>query len=150
MNCLKHIARQMVQQTSSYSYGQTYVIPLLMSVLPAIDLNDTDKTFATLDFLETILSLITCMDCSSAVNTRNDLTEVRRQSRRSSIQNYHLDWKRSLFIHIKIRRFYHRISQSNLLHRRQSIFWHVRWSNHQHWYRYRRSNHRSKTDFDYV
>lgn len=77
MNCLKHIARQMVQQTPSYSSGQTYVIPLLLSVLPAIDLNDTDKTFATLDFLETILSLITCVDCSSAVNTRNDLTEVR-------------------------------------------------------------------------
>ena len=48
-----------------------------MSVLPAIDLNDMEKTFATLEFLETILTLITCIDCSSAVRTRNDLTEVR-------------------------------------------------------------------------
>lgn len=72
MNCLKHIARSMVSHPS----GQIYVIPLLMSVLPAIDLNDTDKTFATLDFLETILSLIICVDCSTAVNTRDDLTEV--------------------------------------------------------------------------
>jgi hypothetical protein len=77
MNCLKHIARQIVQQTSSYSAGQIYVVPLLMSVLPAIDLNDMEKTFATLEFLETILMLITCVDCSSAVKTRNDLTEVR-------------------------------------------------------------------------
>ncbi len=77
MTCLTHIARQIVQQTPSYSQGQTYVLPLLMSVLPGIDLNDFEKTSVTLEFLETILMLITCVDCSSAVNTRNDLTEVK-------------------------------------------------------------------------
>jgi proteasome activator subunit 4 len=77
MTCLTHIARQIVQQTPSYSQGQTYVLPLLMSVLPGIDLNDFEKTSITLEFLETILMLITCVDCSSAVNTRNDLTEVK-------------------------------------------------------------------------
>jgi proteasome activator subunit 4 len=77
MTCLTHIARQIVQQTPSYSQGQTYVLPLLMSVLPGIDLNDFEKTSVTLEFLETILMLITCIDCSSAVNTRNDLTEVK-------------------------------------------------------------------------
>ena len=77
MTCLTHIARQIVQQTPSYSQGQTYVLPLLMSVVPGIDLNDFEKTSVTLDFLETILMLITCVDCSSAVNTRNDLTEVK-------------------------------------------------------------------------
>lgn len=35
-----------------------------------------DKTSATLDFLETILPLITFVDCSSAINYTNDLTEV--------------------------------------------------------------------------
>jgi proteasome activator subunit 4 len=77
MTCLTYIARQIVQQTSSYSQGQIYVLPLLMSVLPGIDLNDFEKTSVTFDFLDSILTVITCIDCSSAVNTRNDLTEVR-------------------------------------------------------------------------
>ncbi len=77
MTCLTHIARQIVQQTPTYSQGQIYVLPLLMSVLPGIDLNDSDKNLVTLEFLNTILMLITCVDCSSAVNTRNDLTEVK-------------------------------------------------------------------------
>ncbi|CAF4762748.1 unnamed protein product [Rotaria sp. Silwood1] len=79
MTCLTHIARQIVQQTSAYSQGQIYVLPLLMSVLPGIDLNDLEKTSVTLEFLDTILMLITCVDCSSAVNIRNDLTEKIRE-----------------------------------------------------------------------
>ena len=78
MTCLKYITRQIVQQTSSYSQGQIYVIPLLMSVLPGIDLNDFKKISVTLEFLDTIFMLITCVDCSSVVNTRNDLTEVKK------------------------------------------------------------------------
>jgi proteasome activator subunit 4 len=77
MNCLTRIARQIVQQTPSYSQGQIYVLPLLISVLPGIDLNDLEKTSVTFEFLDTILMVITCVDCSSAVNTRNDLTEVK-------------------------------------------------------------------------
>jgi proteasome activator subunit 4 len=77
MNCLTYISRQIVQQTPTYSQGQTYVLPLLMSVLPGIDLNDNDKLSVTLVFINNIVAHITCVDCSSAVNTRNDLTEVR-------------------------------------------------------------------------
>ena len=76
MKCLTHISRQIVQPTTTYSQGQIYVLPLLMSVLPGIDLNDWKKTFITFEFLDTILMMITCVDCSSAINTRNDLTEV--------------------------------------------------------------------------
>ncbi|CAF1134879.1 unnamed protein product [Rotaria sordida] len=79
ITCLTHIARQIVQQTSAYSQGQIYVLPILMSVLPGIDLNDLEKTSVTLEFLDTILMLITCVDCSSAVNTRNDLTEIEKE-----------------------------------------------------------------------
>ena len=103
MNCLKHIARQIVQSTSAYPEGQTHVLPLLISVLPAIDLNDTDKTFATLDFLETILSLITCVDCSSAVNIRKDLTEVIDMKFPFLMKIVYLDRKKSMFIYIAIR-----------------------------------------------
>ncbi|CAF4019942.1 unnamed protein product [Adineta steineri] len=79
ITCLTHIARQIVQQTPSYSQGQIYVLPLLISVLPGIDLNDFKKTSVTLEFLDTMLMQITCIDCSSAVNIRIDLTEIERE-----------------------------------------------------------------------
>ncbi|CAF1230849.1 unnamed protein product [Adineta steineri] len=79
ITCLTHIARQIVQQTPSYSRGQIYVLPLLISVLPGIDLNDFKKTSVTLEFLDTMLMQITCIDCSSAVNIRTDLTEIERE-----------------------------------------------------------------------
>lgn len=69
MNCLQRIARQLVQQTDSYNEGQLYVLPLLISVLPAIDLNDIEKTYSTLDFIESIVCQITFIDCSSADST---------------------------------------------------------------------------------
>ncbi|CAF2953668.1 unnamed protein product [Rotaria sp. Silwood2] len=59
--CLTRVARQIVRQTPSYSEGQIYVLPLLMSVLPGIDLNDFQKITVTLEFLDTILKLITCI-----------------------------------------------------------------------------------------
>jgi proteasome activator subunit 4 len=77
MTCLASVARQIVRQTPDFSQGQTYVLPLLMAVLPGIDSNDFKKTAVTFQFLNAILMLITCVDCSSAVNTRTDLTEVR-------------------------------------------------------------------------
>jgi len=50
-----------------------------MSVLPGIDLNDMEKTSMTLEFLNAILTNIICVDCSSAVSIRNDLTEIEKQ-----------------------------------------------------------------------
>ena len=77
INCLTSITRQLVRQTSTYSDGQTYIIPLLISVLPGIDLNDYKKTIVTLDFYNAIFKIIICVDCSSAIHIRNDLTEVK-------------------------------------------------------------------------
>ncbi|CAF5172895.1 unnamed protein product, partial [Rotaria sp. Silwood1] len=79
ITCLAVMARQIVRQTPDFSQGQTYVIPLLMAVLPGIDSNDFQKTAVTFQFLNAILLLVTCVDCSSAVHTRNDLTEVRKK-----------------------------------------------------------------------
>jgi len=76
ITCLAGMTRQIVQQTPHFSQGQTYVLPLLMAVLPGIDSNDFKKTAVTFQFLNAILMLITCVDCSSAINTRDDLTEV--------------------------------------------------------------------------
>ncbi|CAF3884238.1 unnamed protein product [Rotaria sordida] len=79
MICLTRIARQIVRQTPTYSQGQTYVIPLLMAILPGIDLNDFEKTSVTLDFYNAIFKIIICVDCSSAIQTRNDLTEIEKE-----------------------------------------------------------------------
>jgi len=69
MNCLQRVARQLVQQTDSYSEGQLFVLPLLNSILPAIDLNDIEKTYSTLDFIESIVCQITFIDCPSISST---------------------------------------------------------------------------------
>jgi proteasome activator subunit 4 len=82
MNCLTRITRQLVR----YPQGQIYVIPLLMRVLPGIDLNDYEKTSTTLNFLNAIFKVIICVDCSSAVNTRNDLTDMEKEICLSTIK----------------------------------------------------------------
>jgi hypothetical protein len=74
--CLAGMTRQIVRQTANFSQGQTYILPLLMRVLPGIDSNDYRKTTVTFQFLNHILKLITCVDCSSAVQTRVDLSDV--------------------------------------------------------------------------
>ncbi|CAF1141433.1 unnamed protein product [Adineta ricciae] len=79
MYCVTRISRQLVRQSPSYSQGQTYVVPLLLSVLTGIDVNDIEKTSVTIDFIDAILMLITCVDCSSATEVRTDLTEVEKE-----------------------------------------------------------------------
>lgn len=77
LTCLAGMARQIVRQTPEFSQGQTYVLPLLMAVLPGIDSNDFKKTAVTFQFINSMLMLITCVDCSSAVTIRKDLTKVK-------------------------------------------------------------------------
>ncbi|CAF2670625.1 unnamed protein product [Rotaria sp. Silwood2] len=79
MKCLPGIVRQIVRQTPTYSEGQTYVLPLLMSVLPGIDSNDFRKKEVTFEVLDAILKLVPCVDCSSTVYKRTDLTEIEKQ-----------------------------------------------------------------------
>ncbi|CAF3758140.1 unnamed protein product [Rotaria sp. Silwood1] len=79
ITCLASMTGQIVRQTLKFSQGQTFVLPLLISILPGIDANDFKKTSVTFQFLNAILMLITCVDCSSAVNTRNDLTEIEKE-----------------------------------------------------------------------
>ncbi|CAF2108179.1 unnamed protein product [Rotaria magnacalcarata] len=79
MQCLKRITRSLVRQTSSFSQGQKYILPLLTAILPGIDLNDFEKTNVTLEVFDAIFMLISCVDCSSAVNIRNDLTEIEKE-----------------------------------------------------------------------
>lgn len=74
--CLIRIVPEIVSPTLTFPQSQTYVLPLLIAVLPGIDSNDLEKTSVTLLFLTTMLAGIICVDCSSAIQTRRDLTEV--------------------------------------------------------------------------
>lgn len=111
------MARQIVRRTPKFPQGQSYVVPLLSEVLPGIDSNDMEKTKVTYEFINAILTLIPCVDCSSAVHTRDDLSDVRRRSigaRNAKRFSNRIDRERSLFIDGEIRRFHQRISQSNV------------------------------------
>lgn len=110
MTCLASVARQIVRQTPHFSEGQTYVLQLLMAVLPGIDSNDFKKTAVTFQFLNAILMLVTCVDCSSAVNTRSDLTEVNVSlvpRPTSTILSCRVDRDKSVLVHRQLRRFHH-------------------------------------------
>lgn len=111
ISCLAGMTRQIVRQTADFPQGQTYVLPILISVLPGIDSNDFWKTSMTFQFLHAMLILITCVDCSSAIQTRNDLTEVKYflvEMFFLFLKTFFLstDRKRSLFIYSEIRRFH--------------------------------------------
>jgi proteasome activator subunit 4 len=75
MQCMVAVARPMVQG-STYKEGPTHVIPLLMSTLPGIDPNDIKKCFVTFQFISTFATLVPIVDCSSASEYWNNLTEV--------------------------------------------------------------------------
>lgn len=80
VSCLTIMARQIVRRTPTFPQGQSYVVPLLLAVLPGIDSNDMEKTKVTYEFIHAILTLIPCVDCSTALHNRDDLSEVRRIS----------------------------------------------------------------------
>lgn len=77
MQCVKHVVFQLVRPIAAYPEGRRLVVPLLMSLLPAIDLNDYDKILLSFEIYDIILSQIVIVDCSSAVKTRNGMTTVR-------------------------------------------------------------------------
>ncbi|UJR10196.1 hypothetical protein I4U23_014411 [Adineta vaga] len=79
ITCLTGLTRQIVRQTPQFPQGQTFVLPLIILVLPGIDSNDLKKTSVTLQFLHAMLMLLTCVDCSSAIQTRNDLSEIEKE-----------------------------------------------------------------------
>ena len=58
---------------------QSHVIPLLTAILPGLDSNDTKKCLISFQFLASILSSIPVVDCTPAVNLRDDLTEQERE-----------------------------------------------------------------------
>ncbi len=59
-----------------FDEGPEHVLPVLMRSLPGIDPNDIRKTFTTFELISTLSHLVLFVDCSSAVDHYDDLTEV--------------------------------------------------------------------------
>ncbi|XP_041968894.1 proteasome activator complex subunit 4-like isoform X2 [Aricia agestis] len=77
MSAVGAVARPMLRGPhANYPEGPTHVVPLLMAVLPGLDPNDMKKTLVTLHFIFIFSDMIQFIDCSSAHEHWQDLTET--------------------------------------------------------------------------
>ena len=72
MQCLTWMARSMM----IHDKLRCHAIPLLHMSLPGIDPNDHFKCMITFHFISVFASLVTFVDCHSAVDFNDDLSEV--------------------------------------------------------------------------
>jgi proteasome activator subunit 4 len=79
MQCVVSIARALVRGSKYYPEGPTHVLPLLLNSLDGLDVNDMKKCMVTFQFISTFATLIPIVDCSSAVDSRTDLSETEVQ-----------------------------------------------------------------------
>nr|UCK81620.1 proteasome activator complex subunit 4 [Arenicola marina] len=86
LQCLVTVIRPMLASHKWYPDGRSHVIPLLNLCLPGIDPNDVKKCLITFQLVSTIVSLIPIVDCSEAVQSRQDLTEVEKELCFASVQ----------------------------------------------------------------
>lgn len=76
LQCAVSVARSMVSGGRFYPEGPSNVLPLLLASMPAIDANDVRKSIVTFQFISTFSTLIPIVDCSAAVDSRQDLSQV--------------------------------------------------------------------------
>jgi proteasome activator subunit 4 len=69
------MSRSLVVSTPQYREGPTHVIPLLMASLPGIDPNDMRKSMMAFQLISTFCTLVPIVDCSTAGQFYDDLTE---------------------------------------------------------------------------
>ncbi|KAK7140459.1 hypothetical protein R3I94_012924 [Phoxinus phoxinus] len=79
LSCMISVARSLVAGGKSFPEGPTHMLPLLMRALPGVDPNDFSKCMITFQLLATFVTLVPLVDCSAAVQTRNDLTQVEKE-----------------------------------------------------------------------
>ncbi|CAH0400452.1 unnamed protein product [Chilo suppressalis] len=76
MSAVAAVARPMLRGADAdYPEGPTHVVPFLLAVLPGLDPNDIKKTLVTLHFILIFTWMVPYIDCSSAHEHWNDLTE---------------------------------------------------------------------------
>jgi proteasome activator subunit 4 len=77
MMCVVAVSRPMLEQTEEYKEGRNHVLPLLMSILPGIDPNDSFKCIITFQFISIFATLVPLVDSSRAFENFKDLNEVK-------------------------------------------------------------------------
>uniref|UniRef100_A0A2A4JML8 Proteasome activator complex subunit 4 C-terminal domain-containing protein n=1 Tax=Heliothis virescens TaxID=7102 RepID=A0A2A4JML8_HELVI len=76
MSAVAAVARPMLRGADAdYPEGPTHVVPFLLAVLPGLDPNDIKKTLVTLHFILIFTWMVPFIDCSSAHEHYDDLTE---------------------------------------------------------------------------
>lgn len=76
MSAVAAVARPMLRGADAdYPEGPTHVVPFLLAVLPGLDPNDIKKTLVTLHFILIFTWMVPFIDCSSAHEHWDDLTE---------------------------------------------------------------------------
>lgn len=76
MAAVASVARPLLRgPAAGYPEGPTHVVPLLMAILPGLDPNDIKKTLVSLHFILIYAWMVPFVDCSSAHEHWNDLTE---------------------------------------------------------------------------
>uniref|UniRef100_A0A8C1X656 Proteasome activator subunit 4a n=1 Tax=Cyprinus carpio TaxID=7962 RepID=A0A8C1X656_CYPCA len=79
LSCMISVAQSLLAGGQRFPEGPTHMLPLLMRALPGVDPNDFSKCMITFQFLATFVTFVPLVDCSAAVQTRNDLTQVEKQ-----------------------------------------------------------------------
>ncbi|KAJ8723976.1 hypothetical protein PYW07_007956 [Mythimna separata] len=76
MSAVAAVARPMLRGADAdYPEGPTHVVPCLLAVLPGLDPNDIKKTLVSLHFILIFTWMVPFIDCSSAHEHWDDLTE---------------------------------------------------------------------------
>lgn len=75
LQILSNLTGVMVSGNNGYTVSRNQVIPIMLAVLPGIDVNDFKKTAITLQFLISQSLLIPIVDCSKASQFYDDLTD---------------------------------------------------------------------------
>lgn len=86
VQCLAFVIQPMVRGGKYLPEGPTHVLPILMSCLPGIDPNDTNKTLATFQLISCLVILVPLVDCSQMMHDYKDLTELERDLCSASAQ----------------------------------------------------------------
>ncbi|XP_052006994.1 proteasome activator complex subunit 4A-like isoform X1 [Xyrauchen texanus] len=79
LSCMIAVAQSLVTGGQRFPEGPTHMLPLLMRALPGVDPNDFRKCMITFQLIATYVTLVPLVDCSAAVQGRDDLTQVEKE-----------------------------------------------------------------------
>lgn len=86
LSCITSVARVLVTGGDHLPDAPTHVLRLLYLVLPGIDANDFRKSMSSFTLISSLIGLIPLVDCTPALNSGMEMTEVERELCHASAQ----------------------------------------------------------------